>query len=114
MSGAPVTDWAQYETGYTERYMDTPAENPDGYLESSCLPLAGRLKGRLLLVHGTDDRTVMFSHAMAFLDACIEAGTLIDYMVYPMQKHGIRGTDQKHLYRTMTRYLNDHLRSRGN
>ena len=110
ISGAPVTDWAQYETGYTERYMDTPAQNPDGYRSSSVLPRADQLDGRLLLVHGTDDKTVMFSHSMRFLRACIDAGELIDFMAYPMQKHGLRGRDRTHLYRTMTRFLTERLR----
>ncbi len=109
VSGAPVTDWAQYETGYTERYMDTPAENPEGYADSSMLPRAAALKGRLLIVHGTDDKTVMWSHSLAFVDRCIDAGVLIDYMPYPMQKHGLRGKDRLHLYRLMTRFFGEHL-----
>ncbi len=109
VSGAPVTDWAQYETGYTERYMDTPAENPEGYADSSMLPRAAALKGRLLIVHGTDDKTVMWSHSLAFVDRCIDAGVLIDYMPYPMQKHGLRGKDRLHLYRLMTRFFSEHL-----
>ena len=109
ISGAPVTDWAQYETGYTERYMDTPPENPDGYAGASVLERAAELEGRLLLVQGTDDKTVMFSHSMRFLRACIDAKKLVDFMTYPMQQHGIRGDDRKHLYRLMTRFLTERL-----
>lgn len=110
ISGAPVTDWAQYETGYTERYMDTPQQNPEGYAEASVIERAGELQGRLLLIQGTDDKTVMFSHSMRFLQACIDAGVLVDFMAYPMQQHGIRGADRLHLYRTMTRFLFEQLR----
>lgn len=109
-AGAPVTDWKQYETGYTERYMDTPKENPKGYLSSSVNPLAKNLKGRLLVIHGTDDKTVMWSHSLAFIDQCVDAGVLVDYMPYPMQKHGIRGGDRSHLYKLLTRFFVEHLR----
>ncbi len=110
IAGAPVTTWEQYETGYTERYLDTPAENPEGFAAASALPLVANLEGRLLLVHGSDDRTVMLSHAVAFLDAAVEAGVLVDHMLYPMQRHALEGSDRRHLYRLMTRYLTDHLR----
>ena len=112
ISGAPVTTWEQYETGYTERYLDTPAENPEGYAAASTLPLVGKLAARLLLIHGSDDHTVMLSHAVAFLDAAVEAGAMVDHMLYPMQQHGLTGSDRRHLYRLMARYLTDHLLGR--
>jgi dipeptidyl-peptidase-4 len=110
VSGAPVTDWAMYETGYTERYMDTPAENPDGYRASSCLPLADKLKGKLLLVHGTDDLTVMWSHSLAFVDRCIDAGVLLDYFPYPMQHHGLVGKNRVHFLHLLKGFLDRNLR----
>ncbi|MCB0307655.1 MAG: prolyl oligopeptidase family serine peptidase, partial [Calditrichaeota bacterium] len=113
VSGAPVTDWSMYETGYTERYMDTPAENPKGYELSSCLPLAGALERPLLLVHGTDDRTVMWSHTLAFVDRCIDAGTTLTYFPYPMQQHGLRGKDRVHFMRMMRDFLRRHLGEPG-
>lgn len=109
ISGAPVTDWAMYETGYTERYMDTPAENAGGYEVSSCLPLAGKLARPLLLVHGTDDRTVMWSHTLEFVDRCVRAGTELTYFPYPMQQHGLRGQARKHFLRMMRGFLAHHL-----
>ena len=109
VAGAPVTDWRQYETGYTERYMDTPEENPDGYEASSVLPFVENLDGRLLLVQGTDDKTVMWSHAMAFLQRCIASRRLVDFMAYPMELHGLRGDSKKHFLRLMTRFFADHL-----
>jgi dipeptidyl-peptidase-4 len=109
VSGAPVTDWAMYETGYTERYMDTPAENEKGYQVSSCLPLARRLKRPLLLVHGTDDRTVMWSHTLRFVDECIDAGVQLDYFPYPMQTHRLEGRDRLHFFTMLRDYLGKHL-----
>ncbi|MGE0145677.1 MAG: prolyl oligopeptidase family serine peptidase [Planctomycetota bacterium] len=109
VSGAPVTDWTQYETGYTERYMDTPTENPDGYASAAVLPYVDRLAGRLLLVHGTNDQTVMWSHAMRFLGAAIAADKLVDFMAYPMDLHGLRGASRVHFQRLMTRYFEEHL-----
>jgi len=111
-AGAPVTDWRRYETGYTERYMDTPQENGDGYEQSSTLPLVGRLRGRLLLVQGTDDRTVMLSHGMAFLEEAVAKGVLVDSFVYPMQKHGLIGAARTHLFQLLTRHFAEHLLGR--
>jgi dipeptidyl-peptidase-4 len=110
VSGAPVTDWSMYETGYGERYMDTPAENPDGYTVSSCLPFVDQLQRPLLLVHGTDDKTVMWSNTLAFLDACIEKGKVVDYFVYPMQRHGLTGVRRAHFLTMMHDWLARHLR----
>jgi dipeptidyl aminopeptidase/acylaminoacyl peptidase len=84
VSGAPVTDWAMYETGYTERYMDSPSENAAGYRDSSCLPLVEKLERPLLLVQGTDDRTVMWAHSLVFVERCIETGKQIDY--FPIRR----------------------------
>jgi len=110
ISGAPVTDWAMYETGYGERYMDSPQENPAGYAASSCLPIAGRLKNPLLVVHGTDDRTVMWSHTLKFVDACVAAGVDLDYFPYPQQLHGLRGHYRKHFLLKLEGFFRRHLR----
>ncbi len=113
VSGAPVTDWSMYETGYTERYMDTPRENPDGYQQSSCLPLVDKLDGRLLVVQGTDDRTVMWAHTLAFVDRCVDAGKLISYFPYPMQTHRLLGRDRIHFQRLLKDYLDKNLKGDG-
>jgi dipeptidyl-peptidase-4 len=110
ISGAPVTDWAMYETGYGERYMDTPLENPQGYEAASCLPIADKLKNHLLLVHGTDDRTVMWSNSLAFVSRCIEHGVLLDYFPYPMQTHKLVGKDRLHFQQLLKDYLDRHLK----
>ena len=109
ISGAPVTDWRMYETGYTERYMDTPAENANGYDDASVLPLAGRLQDPLLLVHGTDDRTVMWAQTLRFVDRCIDAGKDLTYFPYPMQKHGLVGRDRAHFLRLLRAFLHRNL-----
>lgn len=110
VSGAPVTDWAMYETGYGERYMDTPLENPEGYRAASCLPFVDQLQRPLLLVHGTDDRTVMWSQTLAFVDACVQQGKVIDYFPYPMQKHGLVGKSRVHFLNLMHDWLGARLR----
>jgi dipeptidyl-peptidase-4 len=110
VSGAPVTDWELYETGFTERYMDTPQENPDGYRASSCLPLAGQLRAPLLIAHGTDDRTVVPVHSLRFVDRCIDEGVLVDYMPYPMQTHRLEGKDRPHFHKLLKDWLDRHLR----
>ncbi|MBL8756486.1 MAG: DPP IV N-terminal domain-containing protein [Planctomycetes bacterium] len=110
VSGAPVTDWTMYETGYGERYMDTPAENPEGYKLSSCLPFVGRLERPLLLVHPTDDRTVVWQHTLAFVDRCIAEQKVIDYFPYPGQRHGLVGAHRAHFLGMLHGWLGKHLR----
>ncbi len=110
VSGAPVTDWTMYETGYTERYMDMPAENAEGYRVASCLPFVSQLQRPLLLVQGTDDKTVMWSQTLAFVQRCVDEGKQIDYFPYPMQKHGLTGKSRAHFLTLMHDWLARHLR----
>jgi dipeptidyl-peptidase-4 len=110
VAGAPVTDWKYYESVYTERYMDTPEENPDGFISSSTLNVTDNLQGRLLVIHGTNDSVVMLQHSVVLLKAFIQSMKVVDFMVYPGHNHGIRGNDRVHLYKTMTTYFDDHLR----
>ena len=110
VAGAPVTDWAYYETGYGERYMDTPAENPEGYKTADPGAHVENIKGRLLVVHGSGDDTVMWQSSIAFLDKCIDAGVPVDYMAYPGQLHGLRGKDFAHFVNKMTDYFDLHVR----
>ena len=95
---------------YGERYMDTPEANPEGYAESSLLNHAKDLKGRLQIIHGGNDPTVVPQHTMAFLRACIDAGTQPDLFIYPAQEHNMRGRDRVHLHERITRYFEDHLK----
>ena len=108
-AGGAVTDWARYEIMYGERYMDSPQDNPEGYKETNLSLRAGNLKGRLLLIHGTIDPTVVWQHTQLFVEACVKAGTYPDYMIYPEHKHNVLGGDRVHLNYTMARYFMDHL-----
>lgn len=109
VAGGPVMDWSFYEVMYGERYMDTPEENPEGYAKNNLIKRAGDLKGRLLLIHGGVDPVVLWQHSQLFLQAAIKAGTLPDYMVYPMDEHNVRGQDRVHLHKVISRYFEDHL-----
>lgn len=96
---APLTDWRFYDTAYTERYMRRPSDNEAGYHAGSPLLMAGRLKGRLLLVHGTADDNVHFQNTMEYADRLIQTGKQFDMMVYPNQSHAIKGGfSRMHLY----------------
>lgn len=110
IAGAPVIDWRYYETVYTERYMDTPEANPEGYKMANTLNYVDNLNGRLMVIHGTSDHIVMWQNSILFVDKCIKSMKLVDYMVYPGHDHGVRGRDRVHLYKKMTRYFNDFLR----
>lgn len=110
VAGGPVIDWKYYEVMYGERYMDTPEANPEGYAESSLLNHAKDLKGRLQIIHGGNDPTVVPQHTMAFLRACIDAGTQPDLFIYPAQEHNMRGRDRVHLHERITRYFEDYLK----
>ncbi len=109
IAGAPVIDWSMYEIMYTERYMDTPAENPKGYETASLLNHAGNVKGRFMLIHGTSDDVVVWQHTQSFLQKAISAGVQLDYFIYPGHGHGVGGKDRLHLMRKMTQYFKDHL-----
>ena len=109
VAGGPVIDWKYYEVMYGERYMDTPQENPEGYAETSLLPKAGKLKDRLLIIHGDEDPTVVLQNSLQFLKASINAGTHPDYFIYPGHGHNMIGKDRVHLHEHITRYFDDHL-----
>ncbi len=87
VAGAPVTHWDGYDTGYTERYMGTPQENPDGYSESSVLAHVDRLEGKLLIVHGMVDENVHFRHTARLMVALASAGKEYDTLIYPEERH---------------------------
>ena len=109
-AGGPVIDWKWYEIMYGERYMDTPQENPDGYAKNSLLGKAKDLQGRLLVIHGAEDNTVVWQHSIEFIDACIKAGKQVDYFIYPHHEHNVRGYDRIHLYEKMFDYYETFLK----
>jgi len=110
VAGGPVIDWKWYEVMYGERYMDTPQTNPDGYKKTSLIDKAANLKGRLQVIIGLNDPTVVPQHAYSFLKACIAAGTQPDFYVYPGQGHNMRGHQSVHLHERITRYFDDYLK----
>jgi len=108
---APVTSWRFYDSIYTERYMQTPQENPSGYDENSPLNFANFLKGNFLLVHGSGDDNVHVQNTMRLTNALIEANKPFDLAVYPDRNHGIyTGKNTRlHLYEKMTRFIKENL-----
>ena len=110
VAGGPVIDWKWYEVMYGERYMDTPQDNPEGYARTSLIHKAADLKGRLQLIIGLNDPTVVPQHAYSFLKACIAAGTQPDFYVYPGQGHNMMGHQSVHLHERITRYFDDYLK----
>jgi dipeptidyl-peptidase-4 len=102
ISVAPVTDWHNYDTTYTERYMGLPKDNAEQYEKTSVVKSAGKLSGRLLLVHGTSDDNVHMQNSIQFIDAMINAGVPFDLQLYPGKTHGIAGPQARtHLFKRM-------------
>lgn len=109
VAGGPVIDWSYYEVMYTERYMDTPQTNPEGYKETSLVNYIDNLKGKLLLIHGTADPVVVWQHSLLFLKACIDRGKQLDYFVYPGHEHNVLGKDRVHLFQKISDYFMENL-----
>ena len=110
VAGGPVIDWKWYEVMYGERYMDTPQTNPEGYEKSSLINKAGNLKGKLQIITGYNDPTVVPQQCLSFLDACIKAGTQPDFFAYPGEEHNMRGHASVHLHERITQYFEDYLK----
>ncbi|GBD89956.1 prolyl tripeptidyl peptidase precursor [bacterium BMS3Abin04] len=109
VGGGAVIDWRMYEVMYTERYMDTPEANPEGYEESSLLNYVQNLNGKLLLVHGTSDPTVVWQHTLKFAKKAADLDKPLDYFPYVGHHHGVVGKDALHLYKKITNYFLDNL-----
>ena len=109
VSGGPVVDWAMYEVMYGERYMDTPQENPKGYEETNLLNHVKNLQGKLMLIHGVQDETVVIQHSMKFLNECIRQNKQVDFFAYPTHPHNVRGRDRVHLMEKISQYFFDYL-----
>lgn len=110
VAGGPVIDWKWYEVMYGERYMDTPQANPEGYEKTSLLSKAKNLKGKLQIISGYNDDTVVLQNCLSFLKACIEAGTQPDFFVYPGELHNMQGHASVHLHERITQYFEDYLK----
>ncbi|MDX9758373.1 MAG: S9 family peptidase [Bacteroidota bacterium] len=111
VSIAPVTDWRFYDTIYTERFMQTPEMNPDGYAVGSCVEHAGKLTGNLLIVHGGLDDNVHLQNTMTFIDRLEEAGKQFDMRIYPNGDHGVAGGFKSRLglFQYYVDYMKEHL-----
>lgn len=105
---APVTDWHLYDAVYTERFMRTPADNPDGYCDTTPLRFAENLQGRLLIVQGTSDDNVHFQNSARLASALQDANKQFTTMFYPGKRHGIENR-HLHLYTLMTDFLRKNL-----
>ncbi len=110
VAGGPVTDWRMYEVMYTERYMGTPQNNPEGYTRSALGDKVKNLQGNLLLIHGTDDDVVVWQHSISLLKRFIDEGVQVDYFVYPGHQHNVRGKDRVHLMQKVSDYFDQHLK----
>ena len=107
---APVTNWRFYDTIYTERFMRTPQENPDGYDLNSPINYADRLKGKFLIIHGSADDNVHVQNTMRMVEALIQNDKQFEWMIYPDKNHGIYGGNTtKHLYTKMTNFILNNL-----
>ena len=91
IAGAPVTDWHLYDSIYTERYMDTPQNNPEGYEKTSVVNAAENLHGRLLIIHGATDDNVHIENTYKLVNALQQADKEFELMIYPESRHGIGG-----------------------
>lgn len=110
VAGGPVIDWGLYEIMYTERYMDTPQTNPEGFKNNDLTKYVQNLKGKLMLIHGTNDDVVVWQNSLNFLKACVEKGKQVDYFVYPGHLHNVTGKDRAHLYQKVTDYFDLYLK----
>ncbi|MEZ4920119.1 MAG: DPP IV N-terminal domain-containing protein [Saprospiraceae bacterium] len=109
VAGGPVIDWRMYEIMYTERYMDSPEENPEGYEKNSLFNYIDNLDGRLLMIHGSSDNVVLWQHSLRYIRECVRKGKQIDYFVYPEHLHNVRGKDRVHLFEKIEQFFADNL-----
>jgi dipeptidyl-peptidase 4 len=109
VAGGPVVDWSMYEIMYTERYMDTPTENPEGYKQTNLLNHIPKLKDKLLVIHGTDDDVVVWQHSIKLIKKAVDDNIQLDYFVYPGHPHNVLGKDRVHLMDKVSQYFFDNL-----
>lgn len=109
MAGGSVVDWSLYDSHYTEKFMDTPAENPDGYKSSSVLTHIDKFKGNLQLVHGTMDDNVHMQNSIQLASALQDKGKDFEFMLYPGGRHGWGGAKGNHFSNLKTKFIYKHL-----
>jgi dipeptidyl-peptidase-4 len=109
VAGAPVTDWRLYDSIWTERYLDSPRDNEEGYRESSAIGKAERLADALLLVHGTGDDNVHPQNTIMLSRELIKAGKRFEQMIYPDEKHAFSDAGNRHFYQRMEEFFDREL-----
>ncbi|MBV9158203.1 MAG: S9 family peptidase, partial [Acidobacteriaceae bacterium] len=109
VAGAPVTDWHNYDTIYTERYMDLPDQNKAGYDAASNVQNAKRLEGKLLIIHNIEDDNVLFQNTMQMVNALERADKQYFLQVYPFKSHGVDGKLRKPMYEAMQEFFDMYL-----
>jgi dipeptidyl-peptidase-4 len=110
IAGAPVTNWRNYDTIYTERYLGLPSENAEGYRAGSAVEYAEKLKAKLLMVHNIEDDNVLFQNSMQMAEAFEKSGKLFDMVVYPQKSHGVTGELRKQLLEKTTDFFEKNLK----
>ena len=108
-AGGPVIDWTYYEIMYTERYMDSPKDNKEGYEKNNLLVYVDKLKGKLLMIHGAQDPVVVWQHSVLYQKKAVDKGIQLDYYLYPGHEHNVLGKDRAHLMEKITNYFIDNL-----
>jgi len=110
VAGAPVTNWRNYDTIYTERYLGLPSENAEGYRASSAAEYANKLKAKLLIVHNIEDDNVLFQNTLQVAEALEQAGKIFDMVIYPQKAHGVSGRYQMQLLEKTTDFFEKNLK----
>ncbi|MGA2215502.1 MAG: alpha/beta fold hydrolase, partial [Bryobacteraceae bacterium] len=110
IAGAPVTNWRNYDTIYTERYLGLPSENAEGYRASSPVEYAAKLKAKLLMLHNIEDDNVLFQNTLQMADALEQAGKIFHMVVYPQKSHGVGGPADRQLLEEMTDFFEKNLK----
>ena len=110
IAGAPVTNWRNYDTIYTERYLGLPSEDTEGYRASSPVEYASKLKAKLLMVHNIEDDNVLFQNTLQMAEALERAGKLFQMVVYPGKTHGVGGAFDRQLLEETTDFFEKNLK----
>ncbi|MEG1717106.1 MAG: DPP IV N-terminal domain-containing protein [Bacteroidales bacterium] len=108
-AGGPVINWSWYEIMYGERYMGTPDDNPLGYKQSNLLNYVDQLQGKVMLIQGGLDNTVLPKHSISFVEKCINQGKQVDFFLYPQHEHNVVGSERAHLFRKLYEYYKANL-----
>jgi dipeptidyl-peptidase-4 len=113
IAGAPVTNFVNYDTIYTERYMGLPSDDQDGYKRTNLSLAAENLKARLMLVHNFEDDNVLFQNTLQIIDALEHAGKQFQFMLYPQKTHGVTGPVRRQMLQSMTDFFEANLKDVG-